>query len=130
VAVIVLTAIMGKDGAFSGGRLTDGKVSYNAMFLALECAPIVAIAALCVLRRPNSALAKVGLFACAISAGVSVWGAIADYMAWSERPPPTDQITYLGWFFGMLGSWAVYLAYGVVGWVLRRRDGGSAVRST
>ncbi len=125
VAVIVIFSLMNKDGGFDGGRLAEGQVSYNILFLALTCAPLVALASLCVLRRPNRSLAIVGLIACAIAAGASAWGVVTDFKSWSDRPPPTDQITYLGWFFGMLVGWGVYLVYGVIGWVMRLKKPGA-----
>ena len=121
IGVIVVLALLGKGGELEGGRLSTGKLDANLAALALYSSPLVAIAALCIGWRQYRRLAVAGLLAAVAGLVLIMWGNLTDYLSWSRLPPPTDQVTYLAGFFGMLGTWAVCLAYGVVGLVSRYR---------
>lgn len=119
VGTIALMALVGKGGELDGGRLGQGKLDSNLAAVALLSSPLLALAALCAWWRHDRSLAVAGLTVAGIAVGVTLWGTVADYLSWSRRPPPTDQVTYLAAFFAMLASWVLCLAYGVVGLVAR-----------
>jgi hypothetical protein len=107
------------------GRIGKGHVSFyyallaNCAVLALIASPLVAHVAACAWRRHDQRFAAAGLLTVAVSCGVTLWGNLTDYVAWSRLPPPTDQVTFLDWFFGMLASWGLCAVYVIAGVVVR-----------
>ena len=92
-------------------RLGRGHVSFcyaplaNCATVGLISSPLIAHVAACAWWRRDRRLAAAGLLMVATSCAVTLWGNVADYLHWSGLPAPTDQVTYLGWFFAMLASW-------------------------
>jgi hypothetical protein len=120
VGAVLTTGVLDKSGQFGDGRVnfTSAPVA-NCGAAALLASPLLTHLALCIRWHHDRRLAAVGLLTVAISCGVTLWGNLADYLAWSRLPPPRDQVTYLGGFFAMLGSWCACAAYVLAGLAYR-----------
>ena len=119
--MFLTTGFLDKAGRLGAGRINFG-YAHLANCGAVVCfsAPLFAHVAACARWRHDRRPSKIGFMTVAGSCGITLWGNVADYVAWSRLPPPTDQVTYLAGFFAMLGSWGVCTAYIIAGFIVQR----------
>jgi hypothetical protein len=87
--------------------------------------PLLAVAAAAGWWRPHRWLPVAALGVAVCCGGISLWGNLGDYIAWSQTPPG-QEVMHFGAFLAMLGSWLMVIGLvvaGAVSWIMRRRSG-------